>query len=154
MGSIKNIIAGATVGTLLGSLAVLIYPEKNQILEFINKRSSNLNELTGKAKEYGESLISKGKNLNFRAVETRTNYWKGGLVGVILGIGTGLLMAPKPGKVLRNKISQACTDLSEKSEEVIHFFKNNSHPFEAPHTQHNGVKKKKPAIKTKKASVK
>jgi len=151
MASIKKIFSGAAVGTLLGSFAVLLYPRRNEIMEYLRNHSSDLNGLTDKAKGYGESLLKQGKQLNFRRVEYRTNYLTGGIIGLIVGVGTGLLLAPKTGKVLRGHISKAYSDLSVKSEEVIHKFKNGTHnPFtHSPTTQtkQNEVKKRKPAVK-------
>ncbi|HEV8051013.1 MAG TPA: YtxH domain-containing protein [Parachlamydiaceae bacterium] len=152
MESTQKIIAGAALGTLLGSLAVVLFPRRYEIMEQIKNHSDDFNDLPGKAREFGESLLNSGKRFNFRRVESRDNYWKGGLLGLIVGVGATLLAAPSSGKNLRKQLSNAYTDLSEKSEEVIHHFKNNSHnPF--AHTTHatasshrNGVKKK-PALK-------
>lgn len=148
MTSTKKMISGAAIGTLLGSLAALLYPRRQEIIERIRDHSEDLNDFKEKAREYG-------KRFDFRRVEYRENYWKGGLIGLIVGAGAALLIAPKTGKNLRGQLTRAYNDLSERSEEVIHQFKNNSHnPFTAARTHHNGVKKKKPAIRAKKAPSK
>jgi gas vesicle protein len=151
MASTKKIISGAALGTLLGSVAAFLYPKRYEILERVRHHSADIGELTEKAKKYGESLLNKGKQLNFRRIEYRNNYWKGGLIGLIVGASAGLLVAPRSGKTLRAQITRAFNDLSEKSDEVIHQFKHNSHnPFLTVHTHPNGMKKKKPMLREKK----
>lgn len=156
MESSKKIIAGAALGTLLGSLAVALFPRRYEIMENIRNHSGDFNDLPGRAREFGESLLNSGKRLSFRRVEYRDNYLKGGLIGLIIGAGAALLAAPSSGKNLRRQISHVYDDLAERSEEVIHQFKKNAHnPFarvRASHTtpasHRNGVAvKKKPAVK-------
>lgn len=157
MTSTKKLISGAAIGTLLGSLAAFLYPKRHEIIENILDRSEDISHLADKARHYGEALLNTGKQLNFRRVEYRTNYWKGGLLGLLIGAGTALLVAPKTGKTLRGQITRAYNDLSERSEGFVHHFKNNSHnPFAEHHrtshsTTQNGMKKKKPATKEKRA---
>ena len=154
MESTKKIIAGAALGTLLGSLAVVLFPRRYEIMEQIRNHSEDFSDLPGKAREFGETLLNTGKHLNFRRVEYRDNYLKGGLIGLIVGIGATLLAAPSSGKNMRKQLSNAYNDLAERSEEVIHQFKNNAHsPFSrashsSPASHRNGVGvKKKPALK-------
>lgn len=150
MTSTKKIISGAAIGTLLGSLVALAYQRRNEILERVRDHSGDFNDLKEMAKEYGGALINKGRQLNFRKMEPRTNYWKSGFIGLMAGAGAALLLAPKSGKSLRGQLSRVYNDFSEKSEEVIHQFKNNSLvPFA---THPNGVKRKRSALKAKKTS--
>lgn len=156
METTKKVIAGAALGTLLGSLAVALFPRRYEIMEHIKNHSEDFNDLPGKAREFGESLLNRGKRLSFRRVEYQDNYLKGGLIGLIIGAGAALLAAPSTGKNLRRQISHAYNDIAERSEEVIHQFKTNAHnPFAraranhaAPTSHRNGVAvKKKPAVK-------
>jgi len=151
MASIKNILSGVVLGTIAGSLAVLFSPKRDEILDYIRDHSSDLNDLTDKAMEYGGALFNKGKQLDFRRVEYRTNYLPGIILGLGAGMIAGLAMAPKSGKAIkamRGHITDAYNDISKKSEKVIHEFQNNSHnPFASGHTTQNGVKKRKPAVK-------
>lgn len=136
----KNIISGAAIGTLIGTLAAFIYPRRQEIVD-------NIRDQSEKARGLGEALLRKG---DFRRVEYRDNYWKGGLLGLLVGAGTALLMAPKSGKQFRGQLTRAYNDLSEKSEELIHQFQKNSHyPFARSHASHlaNHVKKKKPVVR-------
>lgn len=146
MTSTKQMISGAAIGTLFGSLAALLYSQRREIIEKLQEHSEDFNGLKDKAIEYSGSLLNKGKQLNFRKVEYRTSYWQGGLVGLIIGAGAAFLIAPRTRKNLRGHITRVYNDLSERSEEVLHQFKNNSPSL---FTHHNGVKKKKPSIRKK-----
>lgn len=144
MASAKKILSGAAFGTLLGSLSAVLYARRYEILQKLDKRSSNLNHLTEKAREYGESLFNSRKKLRFQKAEDLDKYWKGGLVGLLVGAGAALLVAPKSGKSLRGQLSRAYEDMSEKSEKLIHQFKNNSHaPFSTARNEPTRIKKKK-----------
>jgi gas vesicle protein len=165
MESHKKLIAGAALGTLLGSLAAILYPRRYEIIEQIKNHSEDMGGFTGKAREFGESLLNSGRRLSFRKVEYRDNYLKGGLIGLIVGAAAALLAAPSTGKNLRRQLSHAYNDLAERSEEVIHQFKNNSHnPFararaRAGHSGHEshaaaGVHRNGVSVKKAKATVK
>lgn len=137
--STKKIISGAAIGTLLGSLASFLYPRRREILEHILDNAENLNSLKDKARGYGEFLLSGGRNTRRRDV--LQSYIRGGLFGFAIGAATALLSTPKTGKNLRGQLAKAYRELSEKSEEVIHQFRNNSqHPLRLRAT----VKKRKP----------
>jgi gas vesicle protein len=139
----NKIFSGAALGSLLGTMAALIYPQRNGIREYINDHSDHINYYAKKARDYGNSLFNRGS----RQREIRYNYLKSGLVGVILGAGAALLLAPKSGKALRGQLTKAYNDISEKSEGFVHHFKSNAHyPFSDTH--YNGVKKKRPTLKT------
>lgn len=129
MPSTKNIISGAAIGTVIGCLAAFLYPRRNELLERIQEGSATLSHIGEKAREYGESLLDKSKLRNLRRVEYRDRYLTGGLFGLTVGAITALLIAPKTGKALRRQLAQTYHDLSEKSEQVIHQFRNNSHPI-------------------------
>lgn len=129
MPATKNIIAGAGIGTVIGCLAAFLYPRRYEILEQIRENSATFNNIKNKAREYGETLLDKGKRFGLQRVEYRNRYLTGGIFGLTVGAITALLLAPKTGKALRKQLSQAYRDLSEKSEEMVHKFNYNSHPF-------------------------
>lgn len=138
----KKIFSGAALGSILGTMAALIYPRRRGITEYIHDHSDDLNYYTNKAREYGNSLF----NSRSHQRDIRNNYLKSGLAGVVVGIGAALLLAPKSGKALRGQLTKAYNNISEKSEELVHQFKANSHyPFANSH--YNGVKKKRPTLK-------
>jgi gas vesicle protein len=146
MTTAKKIISGVTVGSLLGSLATLLYPRRDEIMDYMREHSDDFNNLKDIAKEYGSTLLNK----RFRKSEDRSNYWKIGLAGLLVGAGTALLLAPKAGKSLRGQLSKAYNDISEKSEELIHEFKNGAHhPFSSLNIYQNGIKRKKAAASLK-----
>lgn len=139
----KKLFSGAALGSILGTMAALFYPRRRDIADYIRDHSDDINHLTNKAREYGNSLFNRGS----RQREINNNYLKSGILGAFIGASAALLLAPKTGKALRGQLTKAYSDISEKSEDFVHHFKNNAHyPF--AHTQHNGVKKKRPALKT------
>jgi gas vesicle protein len=130
MASSKKIISGAALGTLLGSLAAVMYPKRREIIEHIMDHAEDIGDIAGKAREYGEAILSKTQLFNSGRTNHAGHYLKGGLVGFLIGAGTALLIAPKSGKNLRGQLARAYNDLSERSEEFVHHFKNNTrNPF-------------------------
>src|ERR1700730_11606768 len=91
----KGVILGAAVGTLLGSLAAILYPRRQEILETLKEQTSDLNE---KAKEYANLLIQKGSQMTHKKRMVSNNHWKSTLAGVLLGAGVTFLLTPKTGK--------------------------------------------------------
>jgi len=143
MTSKNKLFSGAALGSILGTMAALLYPRRHDIMEYVREHSNDVNRITDKAREYGNSLFNRG----YRQKEIRNNYLKSGFVGVIIGAGAALLLAPKSGKALRGQLTKAYNDISEKSEDFVHHFKNNAaYPFTQTH--HNGVKKRRPTLKT------
>lgn len=128
----KKIIAGAALGTLLGSLLVALYPKRNEIFDAIQDQST---DYADKAKQFANIMLN-GK----QAHNAGNTFLKGSILGALLGAGAALLLAPKTGKQLRNQVSQAYNEFSDKTEHVVDLFKNNSHnPFGARAT----IKKKR-----------
>jgi len=148
MANITGTLAGALLGTLVGTLAAMAYPRRQEILDTVRNHKN-------RATRYADSLLAKGQELtDFIPKRTvyRETYWKGGLLGLFLGAGIGILTAPKSGKQLRNQVSKAYTDVSSKTHDIIHTFKNNNHnPFLHNGIKHNGIKKTKPAKRVLKA---
>jgi gas vesicle protein len=140
--SAKKILSGAAIGTLLGSLATFLYPRRYELIEQLLENGENLNAFTNKARDYGEQLFSRGRRT--RRQESLNGYLRGGLLGFAIGATTALFSTPKTGKALRGQLAKAYQGLSEKSEEVIHQFRNNSHPLSV-----RAVKRRKPAPKRK-----
>ena len=145
----KKIISGAALGTLLGSLAAILYPKRHEIVENLIDRTEDISNFAEKAREYGETFLNKGKQFNFRKIDNRYSFLKGGLVGFLLGASSALLATTRSGQKLRGQFTRAYNNLSEKSEEFVHHFKNNSHhPFAMNRTMQSSIKRKKPAMKS------
>lgn len=144
MANIKSIITiGAIVGTFLGTLATYAYPKRQRILTAVKCQTNDLTEL---AKEYKEILLEKGRYFSGRRVVVRESYWKGGIIGIILGAGAVFLTTPKSGKQMRSHINKSYLNLIGKTDEIIRSFKNNSTPFTEVSLP---IKKRKRLIKPK-----
>lgn len=120
MANLKGIVAGALVGTLMGSLAVLLYPKRREIIKVMQSHPDLIPE---KIKEYAASMLNQKQNSHF--IE---NPWKLGLLGIALGAAIGIAIAPKSGKQLRAQMSKKYNDMFDKTQEVLHTFHNNAHP--------------------------
>ena len=123
----KKIIAGAALGTLLGSLLVALYPKRDEIFDAIQDHSTDYAE---KAKQFANIMLNGKQAVTHNAGNT---FLKGSILGALLGAGAALFLAPKTGKQLRNQVSQAYNEISDKTEHVVDLFKNNSHNPFAPH---------------------
>lgn len=122
-----KILTGAALGTLLGSLAIMLYPRRQEIMDAIVDQSEDISDT---AKEYIGALIDKGAVLvNLRREEEHNIDWKSGVAGLLLGVGAALILAPKSGKQLRSQIQRMYSDISDRTHDVIRDFKNNGHPF-------------------------
>jgi gas vesicle protein len=118
MATIKKITQGAFLGTLLGSLALKLYPQRRK---FIN----SLIDQTSEAKEYANQMLrqaglSESKNYN------KAGYIAGGVIGLLVGTGIALALAPKTGKQLRNQFNRAYQELLGNTENVIRTFKHDA----------------------------
>ncbi len=143
-----KILTGAAIGTLLGSLAIALYPRRQEIMDAIADQSEGLSD---KARDYIDALISKGAVLTHlrEEEEDRSVYWKSGLAGVLFGAGAALFLAPKSGKQLRSQVLRVYNDLSGRTQEVIRDFKNNGHPFHHVETIRPVKRAVKRAVKPK-----
>ena len=119
MAKIKGIVAGAAIGTLIGSLGAILLPHRKKILEQMKDQSKGWAE---KAKYLTENAYDEIKHWSEprRRVSQMPNFLRGTLLGALLGAGSALLLAPKSGKQLRNNLTQKYQNVAEKTQEFIH----------------------------------
>ena len=127
----KEVIIGAALGTLVGSLGAVLLPKQKVILK---KMKDQVAEWFDQAKGAGESTYNKVKGLRIATKDTENhNFAIGACVGVLLGAGSALFLAPKSGKQLRKDLTQTYQDVTEKTIELIDFLnfqnatQNNAH---------------------------
>lgn len=138
MANLKGIATGAVLGTVLGSLAIILYPKRQEIFEAVLERTGDFPE---RAREYADMILNNRKN------KTVVNgYLTSGLAGLFLGAGVALALAPKTGKQFRTQFAKAYNELFGKTQSVAHFFRNNSHPI---HAVMRPKKKAKRVLKTR-----
>jgi len=85
-----------------------------------------------------------GRAFSHAKEEPHAHYWKGGLVGILLGTGLAFLIAPKSGKQLRTQVARTYNDIFDKTQEVVHLFKNGTHPFQRTRASNSHAVTKKP----------
>lgn len=118
---LKGIATGAALGTILGSIAVILYPKRQAILEAVLEQTEDLPE---KARDYVDYL------LNTRRENAYLNgYWVSGLAGLFLGASVALAVAPKSGRQFRTQLAKAYNDIFGKTQDIAHYFRNNAHPI-------------------------
>lgn len=125
MASIKGILKGATFGTLLGSLAVFLYPKRREIMQAVLEHASDFSE---KAKDYAEDFLGNEGRMIFQRASRRNGYVTSGLAGAFIGAGIALALAPKSGRQFRNQLSKVYQTIFDRTQEVAHSFRNNTHP--------------------------
>jgi gas vesicle protein len=148
MATLKGMAAGAAIGTFLGSLAVIFYPKRREIIKAVMDQTEDLRET---AKNYAHTLLNNRKGFGYRKMQNNTSQIAGGLLGLAVGVGTAMLLTPKTGRQLRSQISKAYNQAFGKTQEVVRIFKNNSHPFQIKnaHRKKVAVAKKKTKVKTR-----
>lgn len=104
MAKMKDVVRGAALGTLLGSLAVALYPKRFEIIEAVMDQTNGLGD---RAKDYANLLFKEDHSQEMR------NHYLSGLAGLVLGAGMTLFLAPKSGKQLRAQVTKAYNVLSE-----------------------------------------
>ena len=131
MANTQGILIGATIGTLLGSIAVACFPRRKEILQALQQKSG---VLARRAQEVAEVLKEEQRP---RKKEKQKSFITGSCIGLLAGAGTALLLAPKSGKALRNQIAKTYTNSREKGEEYISVLQNHTH---APKKRHRTLK--------------
>lgn len=128
MAKLKNVVAGAALGTLLGSIALALYPKRFEIMEALLGQS---NQFGGKTKEYEDHFFRRHKK------ENSSQPYLTCLAGIILGAGVTLFLTPHSGRHLRAQVIKAFHALADKKMDGFHpLLKNDQQPTEvAPPTQ-------------------
>jgi gas vesicle protein len=140
----KEFIVAAAVGSLLGGVAALLIAPKagsdlrGDISDAYCSMSDKTQHLAGKGKSFAKNFgchscdwSDKAKSF-LDSAKKSVNRWRGeeeeeenttkdlligGLIGGLLGVAAGLLLAPKPGGQLRRNLSDAYDDMSERGQE-------------------------------------
>jgi gas vesicle protein len=138
----KEFVIGATVGSLLGSVAALLIAPKagkklrEDICGAYNCFTDKTQDLANRGRSLAKSVgchscdwASKAKCVvdgarkkikgwtSEEEEETTRDLLIGGLVGGVVGAAVGLLLAPKSGEDLREDIADTYEDLSERTQD-------------------------------------
>lgn len=108
--NVKNVISGALVGSLLGSLSALL----------ISNDKFNRSEWVEKAKDIGERLYDGVKNWS-EPEEDNSIFVKGAFLGLLLGAGSALLFTPKTGYQVRSNLIKGYRDIADKTQEIMDY---------------------------------
>ena len=125
----KEFAVGAAVGSLLGSVAAfLIAPKagkdlREDICDAYCSASDKAHELT----EKGRSMAKRFRGESEEDESFAKELLIGGLIGGVVGITAGLLLAPKSGKQLRHDITEIGEEIYDKGHD---FAKNTEHQAE------------------------
>lgn len=148
MGNSKGVLVGAAMGTLLGSLAIALYPNRKEILETLQEQAGTWAE---RAKHVADYMTKEKQTSLFSADEKNGYFLKGSLLGLFVGAGTALLLAPKSGKLLRNQIIKTYGDLSTTTQDVMNALYNGEHyQTKTSPSARTSPKKKRSVLKIKK----
>lgn len=134
--NIKGLMMVAALGTVLGSISALLYPNREATLSKMRKKAQGF-------AERGENFFSDLKSLGSEPKRNNTqNFYTGTILGVLLGASSAMLLTPKSGKQFRKNLTQTYQEVADKTQEMMqmmHF--NNNH---GPHHP----MKRKPASKS------
>jgi gas vesicle protein len=146
MSKIKSLVIGAAVGTFLASTIALL-GSKSTIAGKISYEAKDPSGFLSNLKNNFDAL----RGLENRRSKAQKHFSIGALSGLILGIGTALLLAPKTGRQLRKDLKEGYHDVADKTNEVIHYIsQNGEHPVKKVASFLNH--KKKAAARTIKRS--
>lgn len=137
----KEFVIGATVGSLLGSVAALLVAPKagkdlrDDLCDTYCNIADKTEDLACRGKSFAKSFGSQATDWSRKAkccagdAKKSFNKWRGveeeetdstrelligGLVGGLVGVAIGLLLAPKPGEELRHDIANAYEDITDR----------------------------------------
>lgn len=121
MNNSKKVIIGAAVGTVLGALAAI--NKRQDILQNLKNQAENFSDRTKeRAMRFLEDSLD---GAPFQRRSNQKNFLSGSLLGLLAGISSALMFAPKSGKNLRNQISRAYNDLFDKTHEIVNIINKN-----------------------------
>jgi gas vesicle protein len=125
--NIKGMIAGAVIGTLVGTMSALFASKPKKILALMKDSKDWAN----KARDLSGSVYNEMKNWSEpKKVNESPTFIKGAIIGMLLGAGSALLLAPKSGKQLRNNLTQRYQDVADTTSDILHIFNHNGkQPF-------------------------
>ncbi len=112
----KGILVGATIGTIIGSLTLALYPKRKGFLQSFQGKTGSFAK---KAREAAALLLEDQELRTSRKNEKAGHFLAGSFLGAVAGASTALLLAPKSGRVLRNQLVRAYEEMSDKTQELI-----------------------------------
>lgn len=128
--NVKNVVAGALIGTLLGSVSAILIPRQRKIFAQLNRPG-----WSQKAKDIGGRVYDEVRHWSEHEKKVDASVFvKGALLGLLVGAGAALLLTPKTGKQLRNNLAQGYQDFADKTQDIMDYVNHD-----------NPIIKKKPA---------
>ncbi len=124
----KEFVIGATVGSLLGSVAALLAAPKSgeQLREDICDAYCTISDTTqdwadrAKTAVNGARKTVKGWVGEEEEEDTTKELLIGGVAGAVIGVAIGLLLAPKSGEKLRREIADTYEDVADRTQQFRH----------------------------------
>lgn len=132
----KELMVGGALGTLIGCIAVALYPKRKEIYKTLQEGSK-------KAKIAIENI----KTIH-EPKSKKNSFVTGGILGALSGASAALLLDPKTSKKLRGQIHDAYTEINGKAKGAIKYLKKN-----APKAINDVKKASRKAVKTAKATT-
>ncbi len=109
----KGASFGSVLGSVLGSL--------NALTSKSGKAIHKGQEWMDKAKDFSETLLNEVKH--FQEPKNKHTapppFVAGALIGLLLGAGAALLLSPKTGKQLRDKLTKQYGEIVDKANEIL-----------------------------------
>lgn len=131
----KELMIGGALGTLIGCIAVALYPKRKEIYKTLQEGSKKAKIAIDNIKTIHEPRTSKN------------GFVTGGILGALSGASAALLLDPKTSKKLRHQIHDAYTEINGKAKGAIKYLKKN-----APKAAASVKKASRKAVKTVKAA--
>lgn len=110
--NVKNVVSGAILGSILGSLSAMI----------ISNHKLNRSGWAKKARNIGERVFDEVKHWSEpEHNEGNSIFVKGAFLGLLIGAGSALLLTPKTGNELRKDLIEGYQDIADKTQEILDY---------------------------------
>lgn len=110
----KELMIGGALGTLIGCIAVALYPKRKEIYKTLQEGSKKAKIAIDNIKTIHEPKTKKN------------SFVTGGILGALSGASAALLLDPKTSKKLRGQIHDAYTEINGKAKGAIKYLKKNT----------------------------
>lgn len=145
MGRTKGMLFGALAGSLIASAVSFL----NSQPDLVKKLRRQSQDWTGKAKNIQENLWEDLQSLSeSRRIQRRKTFLKGTFLGLLLGIGSAVLLTPKSGKQLRRELTQKYKGVSDKTHDIVEMINRNGYRKQLNQLT-RAFRKRKPAMRKK-----
>lgn len=144
----NNILVGGAIGTLLGSLVAVVMANRHEIADTVRSQGG---DWIDRAKDTADTWMKRRHWSNAADSELRNDFWKGSMMGLIVGVGAALLMAPKSGQQLRGQLTKKyqhiADDIAAKTEDIMHYVNSFAHQEEDEDEEdrHHAAKRHRPS---------